>query len=90
MTEISTTELARQLSDFVNRVTWRGEEFIIMRGGKPVATLSPVPSGTRVCDLPGILSTLPPLPPTDLEEFEKDVTNIRRDHNQQVLDPWQS
>ena len=43
----------------VNRVTWRGEEFIITRGGKPVAALSPLPSSVRVGDLGKVLAALP-------------------------------
>jgi prevent-host-death family protein len=90
MTEITVTELARQLSDFVNRVTWRGEEFVITRGGKPIAALSPVPSSVRVGDLGDVLSALPSLTDNDLDDFEATTTQARKAHNDKLVDPWQS
>jgi len=38
---ITATELARNLSDFLNRVRYRGEHFVIERNGEPVAALGP-------------------------------------------------
>lgn len=84
MTEITITSLARQLSGFINRVTWRREKFLIMRGSKPVAVLSPVPSGVRVCDLGNILAGLPPLLPDDIDAFEDDLSGVRQDHNEVI------
>lgn len=40
-TKITATELAKSLSDVLNRVRYRGERFIIERSGEPVATLIP-------------------------------------------------
>jgi len=90
MNEITVTELARQLSDFVNRVTWRGEEFIITRGGKPVAALSPVPSSVRVGDLGKVLAALPSLADGDLDDFEQASTQAHQVHSDELVDPWQS
>ena len=39
---ITATELAKGLSDFLNRVRYRGERFVVERGGEPVALLEPV------------------------------------------------
>ncbi len=39
---ITATELARSLSDLLNRVRYRGERFIIDRNGEPTAALIPV------------------------------------------------
>lgn len=90
MTEITVTELARQLSDFVNRVTWRREEFVITRGGKPVASLSPVPSSVRVADLGDVLTHLPTLAEGDLEDFEEATLIAREGFSDPLADPWQS
>ncbi len=90
MTEITIARLARQLSDFINRVTWQGEGFLIMRGSKPVAVLSPVPSGVRVCDLGDVLAGLPPLLSDDINTFEDDLNAVRQDHNDDLVDPRQS
>ncbi len=38
---ITATDLSKSLSDFLNRVCYRGERFIIERNGMPVATLAP-------------------------------------------------
>ncbi|MGH2617974.1 MAG: hypothetical protein ACRDJC_22325 [Thermomicrobiales bacterium] len=40
-TTISATELARRLSDILNRVKYRGERFAIQRNGETLATLAP-------------------------------------------------
>ena len=39
--KISATELARRLSDVLNRICYRGERFVVERNGEPVATLGP-------------------------------------------------
>jgi len=40
-TTITATELAKNLSDVLNRVRHRGERFLIERNGEPLATLTP-------------------------------------------------
>ena len=40
-TKIRATELAKNLSDVLNRVRYRGERFVIERNGEPVAALLP-------------------------------------------------
>lgn len=40
-TRITISELDRNMSDIFNRVAYRGESFIIERGGKEVALLEP-------------------------------------------------
>jgi antitoxin (DNA-binding transcriptional repressor) of toxin-antitoxin stability system len=39
---ITATELAKNLSDILSRVRYRGEAFLIERNGEPVASLGPV------------------------------------------------
>jgi hypothetical protein len=39
---ISATEAARTFSDILNRVRYRGEAFVVERGGEPVCRISPV------------------------------------------------
>ena len=38
---VTATELARRLSDVLNRVRYRGERFVVERNGEPVAVLAP-------------------------------------------------
>jgi antitoxin (DNA-binding transcriptional repressor) of toxin-antitoxin stability system len=41
-TKITATELAKNLSDILNRARYKGEHFIIQRNGEAVAELKPV------------------------------------------------
>ena len=85
------SEVARNFSDYIDRVVHRGERFVLMRGRKPVAELRPVNQGLRLRELPGLLSSLPHLSPEDTAAFESDLTDARRELDQIPLrDPWGS
>jgi len=47
-TKITATELARNLSDILNRVRYQGETFSVERNGEVVAELTPSPEAPRV------------------------------------------
>ena len=59
---LSATELARQLSDVLNRVHYRGETIVVERGGKPLCQLMPVPGSLdfQLSDLVALLGSLLP------------------------------
>ena len=40
-TRITATDLAKSLSDILNRVRYRSETFVIVRSGEEIATLAP-------------------------------------------------
>jgi antitoxin (DNA-binding transcriptional repressor) of toxin-antitoxin stability system len=87
----SVTEVARNFADYINRVAFRGERFVLMRGKKPMAELGPVPSGKRLGELPEILGSLPRLDPAEAESLAADLERDRaaiRDRSPQ--DPWVS
>ncbi len=90
MKKVTTTELARCLSDFINRATYRKEEFLITRGGKPVAALSPAPTGVRVRDLADTLASLPSLESDDIERMNEDLSEIRKYGSQPLTDSRES
>ncbi|MGH7166737.1 MAG: type II toxin-antitoxin system Phd/YefM family antitoxin [Nitrospiraceae bacterium] len=71
---ISATEAARNFSDLLNRVGFRGERYTIARGGKAIAYLTPATSPiTRVVgELPDLLRKLPSLG-KDARPFARDV-----------------
>lgn len=73
----SVTDVLRNFSDYINRVAFRGERFILVRGGKPVAELSPVPAGTRLGDLMSLLASLPELGEEAAASFERDLDGAR-------------
>lgn len=39
------TEVARNFAEYINRVAFGGERFLLMRGKRAVAELRPVPKG---------------------------------------------
>jgi antitoxin (DNA-binding transcriptional repressor) of toxin-antitoxin stability system len=65
---LSVTEVARHFAEYINRVAYRGECFVLMRGNKLIAELRPVPVGKRLAELPALLSSLPHLPTTAAAE----------------------
>ncbi len=57
---LSATQAARTFSDLLNRVRYRGEVFVIERGGEPVCEISPVkPPRFTGADLLALLRSLP-------------------------------
>jgi antitoxin (DNA-binding transcriptional repressor) of toxin-antitoxin stability system len=59
-TRVSATKAARNFSELLNRVRYRGESFVIERGGKPVCEMSPArPSGLKGAELAKLLRSLP-------------------------------
>jgi antitoxin (DNA-binding transcriptional repressor) of toxin-antitoxin stability system len=89
--EASVTDVSRNFADYINRVAYRGERFVLIRGGKPVAELSPVPSGTRLRDLPALLESLPRLDPDEADAFAADLAEARAELNDvPPEDPWAS
>jgi antitoxin (DNA-binding transcriptional repressor) of toxin-antitoxin stability system len=57
---LSATELAKKLSDVLNRVHYQRETVIVERGGKPVCQLAPVPRSLEfhLSDLVALLDSL--------------------------------
>lgn len=85
------TEVARHFAEYINRVAYRGERFVLMRGKRPVAELRPVASGKRLRELPDLLGSLPHLSTEDLEGMAADLEQAREETAQTPLrDPWAS
>lgn len=85
------TDVLRNFSDYINRVAYRGERFVLIRGGKPVAELSPVPAGTRLGDLPSLLDSLPRLSEDEARAFLEDLDRVRAELGAAAgRDPWES
>jgi hypothetical protein len=88
---LSVTEAVRHFSDYVNRVAYRREAFVLRRGKMALVELRPVPSGRRLGDLPGILASLPTLSGSDVKAFGEDVRAARSSLRREKLrDPWAS
>ncbi len=85
------TEVARRFSEFLNRVSYRGESFRLVRGGRVIAELRPAPQGVRLGELPALLGSLPRLGPGEDRDFARDVASARKRLNKvKPRDPWAS
>ena len=88
---LSVTEMARHFAEYINRVAYRGESFVLVRGHKPLAELRPLPAGKRLAELPALLASLPHPSPTEAAQFADDLTAAREAlARAEVHDPWQS
>jgi prevent-host-death family protein len=57
---ISATEASRHFSDILNRVAYRGEEFVVERGGEAVCRIVPArPARLTLNELSLLLDTIP-------------------------------
>jgi prevent-host-death family protein len=69
---LSATRAARNFSDLLNRVVYRGDVFVVERGGVPVCRI--VPAGPRSCtvaDLVELLRSAPKPDPGYWEDLEE-------------------
>lgn len=84
---LSVTEVVRHFADYVNRVAYRRESFVLVRGNRRVAELRPLPAGKRLGDLPALLANIPHL--DDADAFAADIDAAREDLGRKgVSDPW--
>ena len=87
----SVTDVARNFAEYVNRVAFGGESFVLVRGKKPVAELRPVPVGRRLGELSGVLSSMPRLSEEEAVSFGEDLDVARRElEGVPLRDPWAS
>ena len=77
-TTITATELARSLSDVLNRVKYRGETFKVVRNGEVVAVLKPEKKTITWGEFVDRLANLPPPDP----DFWEDVAAAHAEMNQ--------
>ena len=85
------TEVARNFGEYINRVAFGRESFILIRGKRPVAELRPVPAGKRLGELPGLLDSLPRLSEEEAAALGEDLDHARDELGDLPLrDPWAS
>jgi antitoxin (DNA-binding transcriptional repressor) of toxin-antitoxin stability system len=60
-TRLSATEAVRTFSDLLNRIRYRGEEFVVERAGEPICRMTPAapPQGPSLRELASLLSEIP-------------------------------
>jgi antitoxin (DNA-binding transcriptional repressor) of toxin-antitoxin stability system len=74
---ISLTEAARNFSDCINRVAYRGETFLLLRGRRAVAEIRPAPIGRRRSELAGLLASLPSLTAAEASSWQRELQHQR-------------
>ena len=87
-TRISATELAKGLSDVLNRIRYRGERFVIERNGQAIATLAPLEE-KRTLTLGEFVELLDSLPKPD-DGFADDLEAIQAEQKKAELRDWPS
>ena len=91
MHELTVTELVRNFAEYISRVAYRRERFLLTRGGKPVASLHPLPAGRTLDELPGLLAGLPRLSPEEASDLDRDLDRARAELGAlEPRDPWGS
>lgn len=87
MTErISATMAARNFSELLNRVHYKGDSFVIIRNGEEVGRLEPVPARPRKT-LRELVERVRELGPPD-EDFARDLEEIHQRQPPLPDDPW--
>ena len=83
---VSATEAASTFSDLLNRVRYRGEIFVIERGGEPVCRMTPArPTKFTMADLARLLESAP----KPDAGYSKAVKKAIRDQPKLPKSPWQ-
>ena len=72
MITLTVTEAARNFSELVNRIRYQREEATLLKGGRPVARMSPVPAGAIGAELARLWPTLPKLGEKEAARWEAD------------------
>jgi prevent-host-death family protein len=78
MKTVTVTEAARNFSELVSRVHYRGESALLVKGGKPMARVVPARRGRTGRELASVWSKLPHLSPKEAEALENDLAVARR------------
>ena len=86
---LTVTEMSRRFADYINRVAYRGESFILTRGNKPIAEIRPLRKGLTGAELVKILKDGPHLDPDDVERFAQDIDDARNSIPVEDYDPWE-
>ena len=85
-TRVTATEAARKFSEILNRVAYKGESFVVERGGRPVCEISPAAKSKKFTGA-DFLELIRTVPRPDDQYFE-DVEEIVRNRQPVAPSPW--
>lgn len=84
--KVSATEAARSFSELLNRVRYRGETFVVERGGEAICELRPAaPPRFTGADLVTLLRSLPEVD----EDYLRTVEETARNQPPLPESPWE-
>ena len=86
-THVSATEAVRTFSDLLNRIRYRGEEFVVERGGEAVCRMTPAGPLKRLT-LGDLASLLREVPKPDAG-FASAVRRATRSQGRPPRSPWE-
>jgi antitoxin (DNA-binding transcriptional repressor) of toxin-antitoxin stability system len=87
---VTVTAFVRNFADYINRVAYRRERFMLTRGNRVIAEIRPVPEARRLSELPEILSAIPRLSAQEAEAFARDWEQARDELARMESDRWDS
>jgi prevent-host-death family protein len=85
---ISATNAARNFSDLLNRVHYKGDSFVIVRNGEEVGRLEPM-TAKPTTTFRELVDLVRSMGPPD-EDFANDLEEIHRNQPPLPDDPWRS
>jgi antitoxin (DNA-binding transcriptional repressor) of toxin-antitoxin stability system len=85
-TRVSATEAVRTFSDLLNRIRYRGEEFVVERAGEPVCRMMPaaLPRSLTLKELASVLREIPEID----ARYAADVRHATRRQGRLPRSPW--
>jgi len=89
MKTLTVEEAARNFSDFVSRVHYRGERTLLVKGGRPMVEVIPVRQAKTGSELAALWEKSNHLSPDEADAFGRDLEHAR--HRLPLLQfPWDS
>jgi antitoxin (DNA-binding transcriptional repressor) of toxin-antitoxin stability system len=85
-TRVSATEAVRTFSDLLNRIRYRGEEFVVERAGEAVCRMTPAALPRRLT-LRELAALLREIPGADAD-YASDVRRAVRNQGRVPRSPW--
>ena len=85
-TRVSATQAVRTFSDLLNRIRYRGEEFVVERAGEAVCRMTPatLPRRLTLRELASLLRQIPSPDP----DYASDVRRAVRNQGRVPRSPW--
>ena len=77
MKVITVTEASRNFSEFINRVHYKGESALLLKGGRPMVKVTPARLARTGDELAAAWPSLPHLDPTEAEAYGHDLESAR-------------